>query len=150
MAEDFTFDLIRNGRPAGQVSFSCAREGNDAVIEVQSGSFEGQVFGGESYFHAFARLRERLGEASLIPACKGALLYVHPSGMSSQMSFGRMAYFIKAGQGRVWTVCRDGDAVSLVGCLASAGYLRGKSKRVRLAMLVGEELLAGGTGGEGP
>ncbi|NNE87045.1 MAG: hypothetical protein HKN27_03130 [Silicimonas sp.] len=95
MSDDKTFDLLRDGEVAEQISVRFERDGQRSILTVLSGPRAGQIFEGNDDFRSFNKLRDSLATDGLFPACKGALLYVWPSGMSADMTFGRVAYALR-------------------------------------------------------
>ncbi|MGA3565239.1 hypothetical protein [Melissospora conviva] len=91
------FDLLACGNddPSGvEVTLSIVSE-NPAVIIARVGGDEEQRFPGVDLFDCLLSLREALEGRGLLLCCQGARRNVSPSGMTRQMSNGRLAYFLR-------------------------------------------------------
>lgn len=66
-------------------------------IKIESTEFEERNFQGDDLFDCLMKLREYLDEKNYLLLCNGARIDVYPSGMSRDMSDGRLAYIAKIG-----------------------------------------------------
>ncbi|WP_155945649.1 hypothetical protein [Micromonospora sp. CNB394] len=93
------YDLLACGNddPSGvEVALSILSE-NPAMIIARVGGDEGQRFRGVDLFDCLLSLRGALEERGLLLCCQGARRTVGPSGMTRQMSNGRLAYVLRLG-----------------------------------------------------
>lgn len=77
-----------------EVYLSVASE-HPAALLVQVGRDEEREFPGVDLFDCLLSLREHLESRGLLLCCQGARRDVSPSGMTRQMSNGRLAYIIR-------------------------------------------------------
>lgn len=68
---------------------------NPPVIIARVGGDEEQRFSGVDLFDCLLSLREALEGRGLLLCCQGARRNVSPSGMTRQMSNGRLAYLLR-------------------------------------------------------
>ena len=70
--------------------------------------FDSQRFEGNDLFDCLVKLRRHLEKQDCLILCNGSRIDVYPSGMSRQMSGGRVAYIMKIGE-----VTKSGDIVDI-------------------------------------
>ncbi len=98
MTDQYVFDLVKDGQVVSRTKIECSVREEKAVIEVLEGPGLGTVCIGLDFFGAFGELRDLWDQSDLKPLCMGACLYVYPSGMSRDMGFGKVAYFLEKGR----------------------------------------------------
>lgn len=93
------FELLacRNGVPDVGVSVDVQSE-HPAVIVVRLGDEKSRQYPGADLFDCLLSLREDLESRGLLLCCQGARRNVSPSGMTRQMSNGRLAYVLLPGR----------------------------------------------------
>jgi hypothetical protein len=89
-----SIDLARNGEIVGQIELDCSVTKQEVSISYVDSFLEKGKKGGPSFFYVLAEIREEYRKKELLLLCKGALLTVFPGGLTSDSSFGELAYEI--------------------------------------------------------
>ncbi len=93
MTRQIELGLIKNECKIQNVTLELPDIGQEPYIKVLGlTSLAKEKYIGKDYFYILCEIRIDLEKDSLFLACKGCLKYVYPSGMSSEMTQGLVAY----------------------------------------------------------
>jgi hypothetical protein len=93
------FELLACGNGVPDVSVSLVVQSeHPAVIVARLGDEKARQYPGTDLFDCLLSLREDLESHGLLLCCQGARKNVSPSGMTRQMSNGRLAYALPLGR----------------------------------------------------
>lgn len=93
------YNLSATGAEGGNVEVELTLLSEDpAVLQARWGAGEPRRYSGVDLFECLIAVRADLESQSLLLCCQGARKNVSPSGMTRQMSNGRLAYLLSVGR----------------------------------------------------
>ena len=93
------YELLATGDSAGKVQVELTLLSEDpAVLQARWGVGKPRRYSGVDLFECLISVRADLEAQSLLLCCQGAKKNVSPSGMTRQMSNGRLAYLLPVGR----------------------------------------------------
>ena len=125
-------ELVESNRVVGEIELECSIVQSSISIRFKDCFGSNGEMLGQDFFYVLADLRKWYEEKGVFLLCVGGLLDVFPGGLTSDSSFGELAYQIDASSGEK-EVVNIFDSI----CLEKVNFLAGISeqKEMRRAMI---------------